>query len=212
MNKLLIFLISTSLALSACSRFERNESNNKNISKWPWFSVNSNIKFTKKIERSDGSLALITYDNAQIKRDRDDIGIYIYPDNASCPPLGVTSPSKIAIGNHEAVWGRTDFWDTSNALYFWRMRDEWKPEDAPPFCKPPLPNRMEQPYYVECAKEDDEELCDQKQRDYEVQHGMYSAYAFCAEKGGKAVAICIQQMTDDEAMAKQIFESFRWTD
>ena len=92
------------------------------------------------------------------------------------------------------------------------MRDEWKPEDALPFCKPPLPNRMEQPYYVECAKEEDEELCDQKQRDYEVQHGIYSAYAFCAEKNGKAVAICIQQMTDDEAMAKQIFESFRWTD
>jgi hypothetical protein len=39
-----------------------------------------------------------------------------------------------------------------------------------------------------------------------------NAYAFCAEKGGKAVAICIQQMTDDEAMAKQIFESFRWTE
>jgi hypothetical protein len=38
------------------------------------------------------------------------------------------------------------------------------------------------------------------------------AYAFCAEKDGKAVAICLQQMTDDEAMAKQIFESFRWTD
>lgn len=39
-----------------------------------------------------------------------------------------------------------------------------------------------------------------------------NTYAFCAEKDGKAVAICIQQMTDDEAMAKQIFESFRWTD
>lgn len=39
-----------------------------------------------------------------------------------------------------------------------------------------------------------------------------SAYAFCAEKDGKAVAICIQQMTDDEALAKEIFESFRWTE
>lgn len=39
-----------------------------------------------------------------------------------------------------------------------------------------------------------------------------SAYAFCAEKDGKAVAICIQQMTDDEEMARMIFESFRWID
>lgn len=38
----------------------------------------------------------------------------------------------------------------------------------------------------------------------------HTIYAFCAEKDGKAVAICIQQMTDDEEMAKQIFESFRW--
>lgn len=38
------------------------------------------------------------------------------------------------------------------------------------------------------------------------------AYAFCAEKDGKAVAICIQQMTDDEDIARKIFESFRWTD
>ncbi len=39
-----------------------------------------------------------------------------------------------------------------------------------------------------------------------------AAYAFCAEKDGKAVAICIQQMTDDEEMARQIFESFHWTE
>lgn len=38
-----------------------------------------------------------------------------------------------------------------------------------------------------------------------------TAYAFCAEKNNKMVIICIKQMTDDEAMAKEIFESFRWT-
>jgi hypothetical protein len=37
-------------------------------------------------------------------------------------------------------------------------------------------------------------------------------YAFCAEKEGKRVAICIQQQTKNEAQAKQIFESFRWLD
>lgn len=35
-------------------------------------------------------------------------------------------------------------------------------------------------------------------------------YAFCAEKDGKAVAICIQQMTDNPELAKEIFESFKW--
>lgn len=38
------------------------------------------------------------------------------------------------------------------------------------------------------------------------------AYGFCAEKNGKRVVICIEQMTKDETMAKQIFESFRWTE
>ena len=40
----------------------------------------------------------------------------------------------------------------------------------------------------------------------------HTIYGFCAEKNGKAVAICVQQMTDNEQQAKEIFESFRWTD
>ncbi len=43
--------------------------------------------------------------------------------------------------------------------------------------------------------------------------GSYEArYAFCSEKNGKTVVICISQMKDDPAMAKQIFETFRWTE
>lgn len=39
-----------------------------------------------------------------------------------------------------------------------------------------------------------------------------ATYAFCSVKEDKEVAICIQQMTDNQELAKQIFESFRWTD
>jgi len=178
---------------------------------WPWFSIHSEIKFEKSIDRPDGSLALITYDNTQSTRSEDDIGIYMYPNYESCPPLGVTSPKTIALGEGTAQWGRTDFWDDVEAVYKKNMAAD-DPDDLPPvpFCKPPLPLRQEQEYYVECTG-DEWENCPQKQRDYEVVHGMYSAYAFCAERDGKAVAICVQQMTDDEALAKQIFESFRWT-
>lgn len=37
-----------------------------------------------------------------------------------------------------------------------------------------------------------------------------AAYALCAEKDGKTVVICIDQMKDDPKMAQQIFETFRW--
>ncbi len=38
-----------------------------------------------------------------------------------------------------------------------------------------------------------------------------AGYALCSEHNGKTVVICINQMKDDPAMAKQIFETFRWT-
>ena len=38
-----------------------------------------------------------------------------------------------------------------------------------------------------------------------------NVYAFCSEKDGKTVVICINQMTDNPALAKEIFETFRWT-
>ena len=42
--------------------------------------------------------------------------------------------------------------------------------------------------------------------------GNGNAYALCSEKNGKTVVICISQVTDDPALAKQIFETFRWTE
>ncbi len=37
-------------------------------------------------------------------------------------------------------------------------------------------------------------------------------YGLCSEKDGKTVVICINQMTDNEPLAKSIFETFRWTE
>lgn len=36
-------------------------------------------------------------------------------------------------------------------------------------------------------------------------------YVLCAEKNGKTVMVCINQMTDNPKQAKEIFETFRWT-
>jgi hypothetical protein len=36
-------------------------------------------------------------------------------------------------------------------------------------------------------------------------------YALCSENNGKTVVICISQMTDNPQLAKEIFETFRWT-
>lgn len=38
-----------------------------------------------------------------------------------------------------------------------------------------------------------------------------AGYALCSEKNGKTVVVCISQITKNEELAKQIFETFRWT-
>lgn len=38
-----------------------------------------------------------------------------------------------------------------------------------------------------------------------------ATYAFCSEKNEKSVVICISQVIDNPDLAKQIFETFRWT-
>jgi hypothetical protein len=39
-----------------------------------------------------------------------------------------------------------------------------------------------------------------------------ATYAFCSEKDEKRVVICVSQMTDNPTLAKEIFETFRWTE
>lgn len=37
-----------------------------------------------------------------------------------------------------------------------------------------------------------------------------SRYAFCSQKDGKTVVICISQMTDNPELAEEIFSTFKW--
>jgi len=37
-----------------------------------------------------------------------------------------------------------------------------------------------------------------------------AGYALCSEKDGKVVIVCISQRHDNEELAKQVFETFRW--
>ena len=41
--------------------------------------------------------------------------------------------------------------------------------------------------------------------------GPKAVYALCSEKDDKTIVICINQMSDNPSLAKQIFETFRWT-
>lgn len=36
-------------------------------------------------------------------------------------------------------------------------------------------------------------------------------YVFCSQRGERTVVVCINQMTDNPALAEQIFSTFRWT-
>lgn len=38
------------------------------------------------------------------------------------------------------------------------------------------------------------------------------AYVLCSEKDGKTVVICINEMTNNPELAKEIFETFKWTE
>lgn len=38
-----------------------------------------------------------------------------------------------------------------------------------------------------------------------------ASYVFCAEKDNKSVLICVNQQTDNPALAEEIFKTFRWT-
>ena len=153
--------------------------------------------------QTGSSVGFINYDHWKNNPPKNGYYLFIKTESA-CPPLGVTEPKAMNASAGKAWWGRSDFFEK------YRTHDV-RDEDRS-ICNPPSPIGVTRKY-VECEETDfDTNDCGRKNRQYEIDHGMYSAYAFCADKNGKAVTICIQQMTDDEEMAKQIFESFRWTD
>ncbi len=130
----------------------------------------------------------------------------------SCSP-SITGASKTSSLNEaEGEWGKVDFWDDSEAVYkLYIQADDPSIPQTIPLCSPPFPHDILDRQYVECTG-DEKINCQNVQRQYEIDHGLYSAYAFCSQKNGKTVLICISQMTDNPGLAEEIFRTFRWVD
>ena len=112
---------------------------------------------------------------------------------SSCSPSSPSPPSFYA-GPREATALESANGDAS----WWRFTDtEMTSANVEPdqLCKPPAPTGK-------CVNRKPFEYCDDGRR----------VYALCSEKDGKTVVICISQMKDDPELAKQIFETFKWTE
>jgi hypothetical protein len=159
------------------------------MSDWEWFSVHSLTTFREHIVRDDGSIALTTYDTATTKRTTDDFSVHIYPSLSSeCTPslTGASEMQPLPGTGGDTQWGR--FSDTD-------MTFGGGYPNA--LCRPPMTNSPK------CSKNKEPFIfCDDGSR----------TYALCSEKDGKTVVICLSQMTDDPAMAEEIFSTFRWTE
>ncbi len=142
-----------------------------------------------------------------------------------CSPslTGASTTTPLPNANGTAEWGRVDFWDYTGSLAALDNHDVDPLHDpSPPLCTTPHPYVLSESYkFVTCPTAEEEATlseddlqwlpCEQRVRDYEIQHGLNTAYALCSHKDGKTVVICISQMTQNEPLAKQIFDTFRWT-
>jgi hypothetical protein len=151
--------------------------------------------------------------------------IYLYGDSktlSNCSPFLTGASEMIQITEITGTaWGKVDFWDDNHKRRL-IVEDALRRGEQPPapLCAPPAPPNGTT--YFECPTTEEkrtlspEEInsisCRQRRRDHELQHGINSAYALCSEKNGKTIVICVSQVTDNPDFAKQIFETFRWTD
>ena len=110
----------------------------------------------------------------------------------NCKNLGVSKPTVIEdkAKDIKTQWGRVDFWDKSQDV----------PIGPQPVCEPLTIYSMGPGTTAERWEE--WERSPQRGQGY---------YALCSEHDGKQVLICISQVTDNPTLAKQIFDSFRWT-
>jgi len=134
----------------------------------------------------DGSVAATK--NLHEEFGPEDWRIEIDESLAKCPTLGISQPIvDIQTDNELLIWGRADFHDEPLAkLYTEEI-------DAP--CEPPqVWDKLIDGSFPKQPPE-----------------GMV-AYALCAQKKEKIVLACLKQITNNPALAKQIFETFRWTD
>lgn len=111
-----------------------------------------------------------------------EVSATIYPRDSRCPALGIQVPLTLDVGGGTAEWGRVDFWDTWGS-------EGGVPMDQLPACEPlQVKDHLSLP----------------------LDTTTNVVYAFCSEKDEKAVIICIQQATNNPALAEEIFRSFRW--
>jgi hypothetical protein len=165
-----------------------------------------------RFNRPDGSIAFAT---TKGRDGPNDFHISIYDSdkspvtNSSCDPslMGASVLTPLLLNDGTANWGRVDFFDHGI---------EEGDTNPTPLCMPPFPPTLQERFLAAppCIQDQKGEFktdCISQLRKYEIKQGLYSAYAMCSEKDGKTVVICISQMKDDPEMAKQIFETFRWT-
>lgn len=134
---------------------------------------------------------------------------------APCTPslTGASQTQQLTDSGADTSWGRVDFWDIDNVFYHRGIADL---PSISPLCPPPIPSNDDDRLSPSCGgkvprdEAEEEGACGQWRRDYELEHGLYSAYALCSERDGKTVVICLSQMTDDPKMAEEIFSTFRW--
>ncbi len=137
--------------------------------------------------------------------------------NTPCTPslTGASQIQQLTDTGADTSWGRVDFWDIDNVFYHRGIADL---PSISPVCHPPIPSEDNDRLSPRCGgkvprdEAEEEGACGQWRRDYELEHGLYSAYALCSEKDGKTVVICLSQVIDDPKMAEEIFNTFRWTE
>ena len=111
-----------------------------------------------------------------------------------CSPslTGASTTTPLPNANGTAEWGRVD--ESRFGLY------ALEPE---PICQPPI---IYEDFCGEAGQYAGGDCAKSKPARLPV-----AAYALCSHKDGKTVVICISQMTQNEPLAKQIFDTFRWT-
>lgn len=183
-----IFLILIALFVCSCganSNTPQATGSSENLSAWQDFSLLSKVPFSEKYERADGSISWINYNDNTISRKSGDILLEMYhfvDQQKSCSPLITGVTNLSSLPNTNGGWGRVDAFDARDIKGGW-------------------PEGYELPESIFTI------LCTNSGLPITTK-----TYAFCSEKNSKTVVICINPIKDDPEMAKQIFESFRWTE
>jgi hypothetical protein len=124
----------------------------------------------------------------------EDWALHVYPPHsvtASCTPftLGVSNLQERVVEGTKVWTGLVDAFD------HWGYATYEVDYANPPPCQPPVKKYEPLP-----------------SGDWEKRIDGTTAYALCSEKDGKRVVVCVQQMTDNPKLAKEIFSTFRWTE